>query len=106
MCLAASTRKPETAPQAFERHGKLLGANGAKQIKNAFKSYTQERIAVTDQLVQVAGQLDTDRVLFGAKILQSGQHRHPGGLWLELGLDPQQQDVVVRSEPRPGAQPE
>jgi alpha-amylase len=32
------------APQAFERNGKLLGANGAKQIKNAFKSYTQERI--------------------------------------------------------------
>jgi len=32
------------APQAFESHGKLLGANGAKQIKNAFKSYTQERV--------------------------------------------------------------
>ena len=32
------------APQAFERSGKLLGANGAQQIKNAFKSYTAEQV--------------------------------------------------------------
>lgn len=31
------------APQAFERSGKLLGVNGAQQIKNAFKSYTAEQ---------------------------------------------------------------
>ena len=32
------------APQAFERSGKLLGVNGAQQIKNAFKSYTAEQV--------------------------------------------------------------
>ena len=32
------------APQAFEKNGLLLGANGAKQIKNAFKSYTAEQV--------------------------------------------------------------
>ena len=70
---ACSPRRPSTSP------AKCLGVNGAKQIKNAFKSYTQKRI----------GSIATLEV-FG----------------MGSGLTRSSKTSSFVTEPRPGAQPE
>ena len=61
------------SPQAFTRSGDVLGLDGAKQIFAAFKSHPNEHV---------------------------GSFGHPGGVRHRVGPDVEQEDDVLRHQPR------